>query len=276
MFGISRGQRRSAALDEKLSQILSRRAQIPALETLTVALGTAEIPQDLRNCVIAIDSSVFLKLAAHEKSADVIDYINTQHANGVILPGQSVQEFWNNRYNAVPSLARQLKASFDTFAKHMDELDGEYGGYKEKFKSLISEFEIDHGHVFDERTISKTFGMLDALRAKALVPFVDRERFQVLAVHRQNTKTPPGFRDDRGNDGDFFVWLDVLRGMQLLADEKNESDSLVFVTDDKKDDWSRDGMPHPILSAELKAICGSKLCIVDLAKFIGLVQKSME
>lgn len=193
-----------------------------------------------------------------------------------MIPGQSIQEFWNNRYNVVPSLAKNLKSSFDTFSSKIDELDGDFGDYKEKFLRLMDSFENDHGHVFDEQTISKTFRMLEALQAKSQVPYVNREIFQPFAVHRQNTKTPPGFRDKLGNDGDFFVWLDTLRGVQILLQRGARPAWLVFVTNDKKDDWSRDGMPHPVLTAELKAICGIDLCIVDLKKFLSLVERTAQ
>lgn len=274
MFGIRAIKKREIAFDEKLAFVLRRKGQIEALKALTEALGTAQIPDNLRDCAIALDSSVFLKLAAHEKSADVIDYINALHTAGVILPGQSVQEFWNNRYNAVPSLARKLRNSFDKFSNQIEELDRDFGDFRERFQTLISEFESDHGHVFDERTVTKTSRMLEALANQAIVPFVDRQGFHRFAEYRQNTKTPPGFRDERGNDGDFFVWLDVLRGVQLICSDIARPSHLIFVTDDKKDDWSRDGMPHPVLTAELQAISGVKLCIVDLAKFIKLVEQT--
>ncbi len=273
MFGIDREARRIAALDEQLSVVLSRRRSIPALDALTKALGTASLPTNLSNCAIALDSSVFLRLAGHEKSADVIDYLNAQHSAGIVLPGQSVQEFWNNRYNVVPSLAKNLRSSFDAFSSKIDELDGDFGNYKAKFQELISEFENEHGHVFDEQTVAKTFKMLEGLKAKAVVPYVNRDIFQRFTAHRQSTKTPPGFRDKSGNDGDFFVWLDTLRGAQLIVRSGNP-EWLVFVTNDGKDDWSRDGMPHPVLAAELRAICGLDLCIVDLRRFFALIEQT--
>lgn len=273
MFGIDREARRIAALDRQLFMILSRNQSIPALDSLINALGTAELPESLSGCTIALDSSVFLRLASDEKSADAIDYLNTQHSSGIVLPGQSVQEFWNNRYNVVPSLAKSLKSSFDSFYNKIEELDSDFSAYKERFDNLILEFEYEHGHVFDEQTISKTFRMLDGLKSRALVPYVNREMFQKLAANRQSTKTPPGFRDKQGNDGDFFVWLDTLRGVQLIS-KKARPTRLVFVTNDKKDDWSRDGMPHPVLAAELRAVCGLKLCILDLKKFLTLVERT--
>ena len=276
MFGTKRTARRLEALDQRLSAVLSRERNIDSLDALTKALGTASLPDNLSSSVIALDSSVFLRLAANDKSADVIDYLNGQHASGLIIPGQSIQEFWNNRYNVVPSLAKNLRSSFDSFVSKISELDTDFREYQNKFEALINEFEGEHGHVFDEQTVSKTFRMLEALQAKAVVPYVNREQFQSLAQHRQNTKTPPGFRDKHGNDGDFFVWLDTLRGVQTIAKTESAPNWLVFVTNDKKDDWSRDGMAHPVLSAELQAICGVDLCIVDLPKFLKLVEKTTQ
>lgn len=276
MFGIDRKVKREAALDKELASVISRERPINALDALAKALGTATIPVDLSKCAVALDSSVFLRLASHDKAADVIDYLNGRHASGFIIPGQSIQEFWNNKYNVVPSLARKLQASFEAFCKQIEELDGEFSDFTCRFQTIISDFEVEHGHVFDEQTIAKTFRMLDALQAKAEVPYVNREKYQSFALHRQNTKTPPGFRDKAGNDGDFFVWLDALRGVQIIRKSGARPEWLVFVTNDKKEDWSRDGMAHPLLTAELQAACAMRLCIVDLDKFVKLVEKTTE
>ncbi|MEP0392061.1 MAG: PIN-like domain-containing protein [Erythrobacter sp.] len=274
MFGIERRRDLDARRDKQLLDVLSRKKSIPALETLISGLGTTSLPDDIRTFAISLDASVFLRLATHDKSADVIDYLKGPHEAGVILPGQSVQEFWNNRYNVVPSLARQLSKSFEDFSKQLDKLDGDFSVFKSKFEEIIEDFQTSHGHIFDEGTVNRTFQMLETLREVAVVPFVNRLQFEGLAAQRQMTKTPPGFRDKPGNNGDFYIWLDTLRGVQTLLRSRNGIKGLVFVTNDTKDDWSRDGTPHPILSAELKAISELDLHIVDLKRFVSLVSNS--
>jgi hypothetical protein len=69
---------------------------------------------------------------------------------------------------------------------------------------------------------------------------------------RKKTKTPPGFRDD--DDGDFFIWVDFLTGL-LNARAAGESYGRVaLVSLERKVDWSRAGMAHPILVAEVRAL----------------------
>ena len=54
----------------------------------------------------------------------------------------------------------------------------------------------------------------------------------------------------------FFIWLDMLDAL-LLAKARNIAfEQVVFVSNDKKMDWSREGVAHPILSAEMAALVG--------------------
>lgn len=73
-----------------------------------------------------------------------------------------------------------------------------------------------------------------------------------LATHRKRTKTPPGFKDD--GDGDFFIWVDLLTGLQLARASSRQFSRAVLVSGDRKLDWSRNGIAHPILVAEVRAL----------------------
>ena len=64
--------------------------------------------------------------------------------------------------------------------------------------------------------------------------------------------TPPGFRDN--GDGDFFIWVDLLTGLLEAQALGKEYRRVALVSLDKKVDWSRAGIAHPILVAEVRTL----------------------
>lgn len=134
-------------------------------------------------------------------------------------------------------------------------MDSEFGDYASRFDSLIDEFNAEFGYVFDENSTRRARLFLELLQEKAKVPFVSRSALFQTAQARKRTKTPPGFKDT--TDGDFYVWADLLLGLAEMKEEGAVFQRVALVTMDKKIDWSRQGGPHPILSAEVGAICGA-------------------
>ena len=273
MFGI-RPTDRPSADDIALRKVLDRGLEIPALSALTNAISAANEPIDIQKSAIALDANCILRLAAHRDSADVVDFLRTQHTAPLILPGQVIQEFWNNRFAAVSTMSGKIRSEFEKLKEMVEQIDPRFGSFGDQFADLLEKFDTDHGYVYEEGVAQKTSRMLEVLGDRALVPYVRRTFFEDLALQRNRTKTPPGFRDRNDNNGDFYVWADLLRGLQVAAKERILFANVVFVSEEKKDDWVRDSRPHPILSAEVKALVNSSFTIVDLATLVRLVREA--
>ena len=243
-------------------RILNRESHIEALDALVAALDPPVNNGPVSSAAIAIDTNVFLRIASHSRSEDIIDYLVSNHKAPIILPGQVIQEFWNNQLAAVDTVAKKLSNDFNNFKKSVQSINDEFGSFSEEIGSLLDNFHDIHGHVYEAETVIKTRKMLDALRGRALVPFVNRTRFQALADHRHQTKTPPGFQDAR--NGDFFVWADFLLGLRVANAEGFKYEHSVFVTNEKKVDWIRNSVAHPVLSAEAAAVSGVSFTIWSL------------
>jgi len=273
MFGI-RPVDKPSAEDIVLRKVLDRGVDIPALRALTSAISSANEPIEVRQSAIALDANCILRLAAHRDSADVIDFLRTQHSAPLILPGQVIQEFWNNRFTAVSTMSGKIRNEFEKLKEMVEQVDPRFGSFGEEFADLLDKFDTDHGYVYEEGIAQKTSRMLEVLSDRALVPYVRRTYFEDVALQRNRTKTPPGFRDRNDNNGDFYVWADLLRGLQLAAKARIPFSNVVFVSEEKKDDWVRDSRPHPILSAEVLALTSSSFTIVDLPTLIRLVREA--
>ncbi|MBD9677409.1 DUF4935 domain-containing protein [Pseudomonas sp. PDM18] len=260
----------TAALLDRLESILNRGVVINSLGSLTTSvLARQKDPQDLRSTAIAIDSSAFLRISRIPKSADVIDYLASQHEAPIILPGQVIQEFWNNQLNAVDTQAATLKKRHEELKQVTQKIDNSFEEFHSKMEELIAEFESNHGYIYDESIRHITIQALKTLESKAKVPYVPRQRFHDMAIARKRTKTPPGFKDD--GDGDFYIWLDLLFGLMQSKQEGASFSHVLFVTNDVKLDWSRNGMPHPILAAEMEAAIDCTLDVVKIDQFGKLI-----
>jgi hypothetical protein len=273
MSGIEKPERLGdPELYERLIYVLDRGADLGSLDALVSALRPISTTVPLPQTAIGIDANVFLRLSSHPKSDDIVDYLSAKHTAPLILPGQTIQEFWNNQLQAVDTMTSGLQKKFDLFREEFRKIDESFDVFANQINQALDAFSAEHGHVYTEGALRKMQTLLDVLQKKALVPYAPRQRFHDIATQRKQTKTPPGFKDP--GDGDFFVWVDFLVGLQKSKAKGQLFDRVVLVTNDQKVDWSRKGQAHPILVAEVKALLGVPFeiwAIDKLATEIGRV-----
>ncbi|MET4258737.1 hypothetical protein ABIC09_003687 [Bradyrhizobium sp. S3.12.5] len=261
-----------AEAQRRLISVLDRQVACDSLNALVSAMKSDPATVTLEDTAIGLDANVFLRLASHPKSADIIDYLGARHPAPLILPGQAIQEFWNNQLQVVDTVAATLRKQFDSFKSSLAKVDANFGDYVEQIDGLLDQFSAEHGHVYDEATVRRTLSLLEILTKKASVSYAQRAPFHDIGILRKKTKTPPGFRDD--GDGDFYIWVDLLIGLLQARVEGSSYQRAVLVSLDKKIDWSRAGVAHPILVAEVRALLQVPFeiwTIEKLAKEIALV-----
>jgi hypothetical protein len=275
MFGIKSREPNAANLVQ-LEAVLDRQVPIDSLEALFLAVDRRNKKSpELEKVAIGIDSSVFLRLASHKHSADIVDYLDTKHLGPLILPGQAVQEFWNNQLAAVDTVAAGVKKKFDALKLDVAKVDPNFGDYAESMGSLLEQFSSDYGYVYDAATLRTTTFLLELLKKKAFLSYVPRMRFHEIALSRKRTKTPPGFKDD--GDGDFFVWVEFLYGLLHAKDQGPEFDHAIILTHDQKIDWSRASVAHPVLAAEVQKLVGVPFDVWTIERFYqAMMENSSE
>ena len=242
---------RRLRVERRLHDLLCREVEIDALGHLVMAMQHANAADFNARTAIGFDANVFLTLASHQKGPEVIDYLAVKHSGPLILPGQVIQEFWNNQLNAVDTLYASLKKKLDPLKAEVARIDKAGIGYLSDIEDLLNKFGQDYQALYGAETRRAVTEWLAVLRGKAQVPFASRRRFANVAAERNSTKTPPGFKD--GGDGDFYVWADFLLGLELARAGGDRFSKCVLVTGDRKIDWVRDGVAHPILAAEVSA-----------------------
>ncbi|MGQ3039045.1 MAG: PIN-like domain-containing protein [Brevundimonas sp.] len=252
--------------------VLWRQTPVDAVSALIEAFTLPETRISLDETAIAIDSNVFLNLSGKKEYTDALDYLGGQHKCTLVLPGQSLQEFWNNHLNAVKTVTSSLKKKIDEFSDELSAVDDDFGETVPELKRLLGELNERRGHIYSAETSARTLNMIERLKSRAIVPYADRSQLVGLAAHRKITKTPPGFKDD--GDGDFYIWADILTGLYTAKKTGSQFKQVALITDDKKEDWSRNGTAHPILAAEVMAILGVPFQTWSLKRFRELVKYS--
>ena len=144
-----------------------------------------------------------------------MDYLTGVHQNPLVVPGRTIQEFWNNQLNATDTIYKWVSKKHSDLSREIEKFGASAGiSSITKISDAIDAFKIDNEHVFDPDIVLKTSLFLEKLPGKAIAPFATRSLISDIAIHRKRSKTP--LKDD--GDGDFFVWVDLLWG--LLKEKK--------------------------------------------------------
>lgn len=258
----------SQSVDEivdNMVAVFDRRVPIQALDSLVAALRPTLGIAVVEEAAIAFDANAVLRIPQHKKSSDIVDYVSVKHTGPIILPGQVIQEYWNNQLAVVDTVSKGMQKKFDAFKDEVEKSGRSKNENYEKIRDGLEAFKDDNSELFHPDTVRKTLTFLDALVDKAAVPYAPRMAFHKIAEQRKRVKTPPGFCDD--GDGDFYVWVDALYGLSKMMQDGATPQRLILVTNDGKIDWCREGEAHPVLCAEAKALLGIDFEIWTLDKF---------
>lgn len=255
-------------------RVLNRDVNLDALVELYNGLDApARRPSIDPNLRIAFgfDANALFRVGlAGTRGADAVDFLRQQHEGPLIVPGQVIQELWNNILSGVEPQAKRLRKKFDELVGEMGAIDQRLGQAGEDARTALEALVDSHGDWIEPASQEIFEGTLQAVLNRAVTKYVPRREFYDIARVRKETKTPPGFRDGIANFGDFFVWADFL--YSLAAADLTRVDAAVFVTNDVKDDWSRHGVAHPILVAEAFGVARVPFRLWTVQEFHAYVQ----
>ncbi|WP_157851254.1 MULTISPECIES: PIN domain-containing protein [Streptomyces] len=258
----------------------------------------------VRSYTIALDTNVLLELYRFTPEArDELLNVIEQLRDRIWIPHQVVSEYYSRRIdavkerlklheaipNALDELKRKAAQELHVFAKRCSLTDDD----KEKLLTPIeaafrnaTEEVRRHSKAFDltlERVVSddpilsRLARILDGRVGQAF-DAEDVESLTKEADRRYAEKIPPGYKDagKRENPhGDFFIWEQMLR--EVVAREA----SLLFVTNDAKEDWiAKEGGltigAHPELIAEFKKRRnGGDFLIIQLSSFLTFAKEEL-
>lgn len=258
--------------------VFERRCETDTIDGLLYSLDrlrqSSQAPStDISNIAFGIDTNVLIKIAKDDTISELMtSYFGNKHTIPVVIPGQTVQEFWNNMASFMETASGKLARAFDQFKAVVGETKVDFKNHIEDIEQSLRKFENEYKGIYGESVLDNVRKILTELKDCAVVSYCPRDVFYNISVHRKNTKTPPGFKDHYKNDGDFFVWVDFLYGLRKLQDSECSFEKVVFVTDDSKIDWVFGNAEHPILVLEVCSILGASFEIWKSSKFMERIK----
>jgi hypothetical protein len=215
-------------------RVLNRLDPPAALQELRNGLDASRRPNlpDGTTIAFGFDTNAVFRLGLGERGPGALDYLSSAHRGPVIVPGQAIQEVWNNLLAGVEPQAKRLRKRFDELHAEVSNIDQALGPVGDSVRESIEELARVHGDWVDPRSQEVFDSTLEMLLDVGVESFVPREGFALLARARKETKTPPGFHDPAGNHGDFYLWADFLYG--LAQADRSSFDATVLVTNDAR------------------------------------------
>ncbi len=216
-----------------------------------------EFSQLWQEGLFVFDANVLLNLYRYRRSTQekLIETISLIPANRSWLPYQAALEYQENRlsvikqqkkaYDAVKQLlqrnGKKIASDLHEFTRHpVLEVDGwvdRIDKYFHRISGEIERHEKSHPDWLESDPIREK--LTEMFEGQIGAPYDDKtlqEKYK-LGSERYDLQRPPGFADEKKEDnkkyGDVVLWF------QIIDKAREAQLPIIFVTDDRKDDWWR-------------------------------------
>ncbi|MDO9102831.1 MAG: PIN domain-containing protein [Candidatus Nitrotoga sp.] len=247
-----------------------------------------------KDSLFAVDANVLLNLYRYspDTRTELQTALETVKAQ-LFVPHQAAKEFLNNRVTVTAAQAEEygnaikiidgLKSILSNKKKHPVLPDTELTKFFSHLHEVSGKLEAQRVSLLDRLTND---GILDFIQSlsdnRTGTPFDENSLIQIAAdgEERYKNKTPPGYKDAKKDVlGDpYRKFGDLILWKQLIDKAKVESKSIIFITDDKKEDWwlaeaGRTIGPRIELREEFLSEAGQNFWMYTVEKFIKEVAK---
>lgn len=240
----------------------------------------------LQNALISFDTNVLLNMYRYSKKAsnETFDALKTVK-NRILISYYVAKEFTNNRKKVRVDNIREYENLSKLIEDKISDINIELDKYGEKKLSKISEIKDvleksrDRAirYIANEKQTKSDFyknyeieNNISEIFLNNLAPEYTEDEFKSIkeeGLRRFADKIPPGYMDDeKEENGDYYIFK------SLMDYCKRNKKDLIFITNDKKEDWFRNisGIKEPReeLLNEFYKETGQKLLILDFDNFI--------
>lgn len=242
-------------------------------------------------CIFCLDANVLLNFYRYStRTKNQLLGVLESLGDRLWIPHRSAYEFFFNRLNVIGQQEKAYSDMFDKLTELKEILKNKrkhpflsnvvYNKFDLATKAALDELERKRQQLADQILNDEIKNQLgELLFNKIGEEFTDDELadFSKIAEKRYQTNTPPGFKDkNKDSDqsvnfyrkyGDFFIWK------QILIKAKQEDASVIFITEDRKDDWwlrfkGKIISPRPELMREFDREIGKYFYMYQTDKFL--------
>ncbi|MBP0601316.1 hypothetical protein J8I01_02105 [Aeromonas sanarellii] len=249
------------------------------------------------SCVFSFDANVLLNLYRFSTKTreELLKALNHVSDNSHITH-QAAKEFLKNRLGVTSGQASEYNTAIKDIEKLTDAIltkdrhpflpDEELQNFSNFSVQLIESLKTMQQDLFEKFSNDEILNFVEELFDGKTGRGYDETQIVQLAQDgeiRYNNEIPPGYKDgkkDQTGDpyrkfGDLIVWK------QLIDESKNTNKPIVFITDDKKEDWwlqqsGRTIGPRPELIEEFYKETNQQFWMYTVDKFVQEVAKKNE
>lgn len=216
-------------------------------------LSSSELDKLWNEGLIVFDTNVLLSL--YRRSEDVRnDFISMIRSlkDRVWIPNQVGYEFHEHRLEEAMRPVEAVRAVTGKLQKFEKDFDQEYGNnpyldnkkIKIAFKTFISRIDkliqaslTTCPNFLNEDGILKV--LTELFDGKIGPEYQDKKLVEIYKKgnERYSNKIPPGYKDAKKHEGDRHRFGDLIIWLQIIEFAKTKSKDIIFVTDDRKEDW---------------------------------------
>ena len=253
-----------------------------------------ELSDIWKQAVFVFDANILLNIYRYSnKSSEGFLRILKQIQDRVWISHQAVEEYFQNRLAVIKS----QEAAYDDTMKNIDALESKLDNNRQHpflNKSSLDELQATFSKIKQELSESKKYHsdrilndpikdtLASIFEGKIGAPYTEKEYETVFkdGETRYRRFIPPGYKDsnkakeaDSFNDqkrkfGDLVVWL------QTLAHANDSAKDVIFITDDKKEDWweifnGKTIGPRPELVKEFKDFTSKRFYMYRADTFLN-------
>lgn len=246
----------------------------------------------LKTAIFVFDTNVLLNVHrfSEETSKQILEAFESKKER-LFLPYRIAEEYHENLYTVYEEINKGYNDLLSDLKKVNNRL--QHSGrlpvvkkeiiedLKRSVENVYKDIEtkiINSNRLFNDDSKKETIA--DIFEGKIGERYSEEKIIELnkIAEKRFLNKIPPGYKDDgkKGNSkyGDFIIWMQIID----FAKDKND---IIFVTEDKKDDWfiEKKGKtigPRPELIKEFLDSTNRNILIMNFSNYLKNVEKFNE
>jgi hypothetical protein len=203
--------------------------------------------------IFAVDANVLLNFyrysfdARHELGSK-LNFVK----DNLFIPHQAAKEFLNRRLSVTAGQANEYRGAIRTLTELHDTLSNQkkhpfltgstLSSFDVIYRDIIQQLESQEEMLMSRLSKDEILDLIEKLFHKKTGTSLTDVQLKSLALEgeeRYKNEIPPGYRDGKKDaSGDpFRKYGDLIIWKQIINKAKEATKPVIFVTDDKKDDW---------------------------------------
>jgi len=239
--------------------------------------------------VFIVDANVLLNLYRYsEATRTELQEAITSLEGRIFIPHQAASEFLRNRLTVTSDQSKEYTSAIKTIKDLVKKIsskdrhpfinDDKLNELNDLSNHVVNNLEEQQSSLLQKLSNDEILEFIEGtFEGKTGTPFDDDKIKEIIEIgeKRYEAKIPPGYKDSNKDStedptrkyGDLLVWF------QTLEYAKEHNCSVVFITDDKKEDWwleqsGRTISPRPELIEEFIKETEQNFWMYSVSKFI--------